>query len=157
MSDPFQKFATIAQGGDATPPAPQVAARPTNIKIEGITVTSDRLTALDRIARQTAAVRAGYADALADMRSKRDDLRQRAAHLRGRLSQDPRAQSAAPQLAELEAEIAMIASRISEAEAELTEGASAAAVARTNFTTALAFAKDRGLHIPPGVNQEGRA
>lgn len=156
MSDPFQKFATIAQGGDATPPAPQVEVLASTMKVEGVTVTSDRLIALDQIARRSAAVRAGHADALADMRARRDDARQRAAHLRGRISQDPRAGSAAPQLVELDAEIAMIASRISETESELGEAASAAAIARSNLKAALAFAKDRGLHIPSSI-EGGRA
>ncbi|MBL8563879.1 MAG: hypothetical protein JNN06_16550 [Gemmobacter sp.] len=156
MSDPFQKFATIAQGGNATPPAPQVEVRPSTMRVEGVTVTSDRITALDRIARQTAAIRAGLADQLADMRAKRDDARQRAGHLRGRISQDPRAGSAAPQLAELDAEIAMIASRISETESELGEAASAAAIARSNLKAGLSFARDHGLAIPAGVDG-GRA
>lgn len=158
MNDPFQKFTTIAQGGDPTPPpAPPVENRPTTMKIDGITVTSDRLTDLDQIARRTAAVRAGLADQLADLRAKRDDRRSILSRLRDR-ARDPRSAGASqPQIAELDAEIATLTARMSETEAELAEAASAAAVARTNLKTALSFAKDCGLHIPAGVNQEGRA
>lgn len=157
MSDPFQKFATIAQGGDATPPGPPVDARPTSRKVEGITITSDRLVALDKIARQTSAARAGLADALADLRAQRDDARQRAAHLRGRIASDPRASGGAAHLAELDDEVALLTARMTETDAELREAAEAAAIARANLKTALTFARDHGLHIPAGVDQQGRA
>jgi chromosome segregation ATPase len=158
MSDPFERYETLARGGDPTPPpAPPVENRPTTMKIDGITISSDRLAELDRIARQTAAARAVHADALADLRSRREDLRQRAGHLRSRIAQDPRLHGAAANLAELDAEIATLTARMSEAEAELAEAASAAAVARANLKTALSFAREHGLAVPPGVHQEGRA
>lgn len=156
--DPFQRFETLARGGDPTPPpTPPVDAKPTTLKIDGIVITSERLAALDRIARQTSAARAGHADSLADLRARRDDVRQRAAHLRSRIAQDPRLHGAAANLAELDNEIATLTARMSETEAELAGAASAAAVARTNFRAALAFAKDHGLAIPAGVASEGRA
>ncbi|RID91616.1 hypothetical protein D2N39_13040 [Gemmobacter lutimaris] len=157
MTDPFSRYTTLAQGGDLSPPpAPPVENRPFTLTVEGITVTSDRLTALDQLARRTAAVRAGHADALADLRARRDDVRQRAGQLRARIAQDPRLHGAAANLAELDAEIATISSQMAEIESELGEAAAAAAVARSNLKTALSFAKDCGLHIPAGVDQEGR-
>lgn len=158
MTDPFNRYTARAEGRDpAPPPAPPVETRPSTLKIEGVTVALSRLAALDKIARQTSAARAGLADALADLRAKRDDVRQRAAHLRGRIAADPRAAGGAAHLAELDAEVARLTGRMTETDAELREAAEAAAIARANLKNALTFARDHGLAVPAGVDQEGRA
>ena len=154
MSDPFERYETLARGGDPNPPpATPVENLPTCLTVGGIRISSDRLTALDRIARQASAARAGLADQLADARSERDGLRLRAGHLRSRIAQDPRLHSAAANLAELDAQIATLTARMSETEAELAEAASAAAVARANLKTALSFAREHGLAVPAAIEE----
>lgn len=157
MTDPFNRYTARAEGRDpAPPPAPPVETRPSTLKIEGITISSARLVALDKIARQTSAARAGLADALADLRAKRDDARSRASHLRGRIAADPRAAGGEAHLNDLDNEITLLTAQMTEIDGELRCAAEAAAIARANLQAALTFARDHGLHIPAGVSQEVR-
>lgn len=154
MTDPFERYKTLARGGDPNPPPPpQVENRPSTFMVEGVTISSNRLTALDQLARKAAAVRAGLADQLADLRAKRDDRRSILSRLRDR-ARDPRSAGATqPQIAEIEGEIATVSSQMGEVEAELSAAAAAAAVARSNLKTAVTFARDCGLAIPAAIEE----
>lgn len=154
--DPFQRYSRIGAGGvPAAPPEPQSAPLPTRIEVDGTTITSDRLTALDRIARRLRAGQIGLVDRLDEARGKRDDARARAAILRRKLETSPHRDPAAlAHLAEIESEANTADLLVAEIEAELQDAADAASTARANVASAAQFARDHGLHIPAGLTME---
>lgn len=155
-TDPFVRYAALGAGGvPAAPPEPQSAPLPTRIEVDGITITSDRLTALDRIARRLRAQQTGLVDRLDGARGKRDDAKARAAILRRKLETHPNPDPAiVAHLAEVEEEAGAASTQVTEVEAELADAADAASTARANLTAAAQFARDHGLHIPVGLNME---
>ncbi|NCU21287.1 hypothetical protein EOM89_11330 [Candidatus Falkowbacteria bacterium] len=157
--DPFAKYETLARGGiPAAPPQPaQPDPAPRRAVADGIKVTTDRLDALDRIARTHRATQSGLAERVADLRAERQDAQRRMALLSSRANGDPRAHADTTlNAAQIEAELANLAAAIAETEAELTSAAEAAGAARSNLKAAVALAREYGLAVPAGV-MEGRA
>lgn len=156
--DPFQKYATLGAGGvPAAPPEPQSVSLPTRVEVDGIILTADRLTALDRIARRHRAHQTGLVDRLDETRGTRDDARARSSILHRKLETSPHRDPAAlAHLAEIESEANAAGLLVAEIEVELADAADAASTARANLSAAMTFARDHGLCIPAGLTTEGR-